>query len=128
MRTTSTHHGACEGGCDSSVNNSMRIIPKAKTSVAHETELASPKACSGAMYAGVPSIMPVGVTSLPPSWASPKSTTLTNSSSAPAFCSKKMFAGFKSRWSIGPGWRIWCAVFNGGGQLVENRQRHSRVR
>ena len=74
------------------------VAPTAQRSVCALTSLALPIACSGAMYAGVPSRAPVCV--LVPlvasrSLAIPKSRTLTDPSRV-----RKRFCGFRSRWTI----------------------------
>ena len=63
---------------------------------ARRVDLGRPVACSGAMYCGVPLIMPVAVSLLEPSsiFAMPKSARYTRSSS-----SSRMFCGFTSRWT-----------------------------
>ena len=61
-----------------------------------------PRHCSGDIYAGVPSIVPVSVASSSPSsasWQIPKSRSFVRSPAcASASWTRKMFAGFKSRW------------------------------
>ena len=77
---------------------SPSTLPAAKTSA--RSSIASPRACSGAMYAGVPPLASPGV---PRRWASPKSSSFTLPSSQ-----RKTLAGLRSRWST-PRWCAWAS-------------------
>ena len=62
----------------------------------------SPESCSGLMYSGVPTTMPVLVTFWPssaPALAMPKSTTFTTSTPSRPLASM-MLSGFRSRWTM----------------------------
>ncbi len=86
---------------------SYSITPRAHTSVWASTS-ASPAACSGDMYAGVPMATPVCVRKRSPGWvpstrAMPKSITLgTKRPSAPRV--RKMFPGLRSRCTMRSRW------------------------
>jgi len=100
----------------SPARHSYRMTPSAHTSAAGPTNLASPFACSGAMYAGVPITAFVCVRSDAPRFASPKSVTLgvkANGLREPAGSScvlspagshrpfaRSTLAGFRSRWTM----------------------------
>ena len=97
-RSTSQVVSPVNGRTPASISYS--ITPIAHTSAPGPTNLAPPRACSGAMYAGVPMTAPVCVRSAPPPrLASPKSATF----STPA-ASRRTFPGFRSRWTMPSAW------------------------
>ncbi len=89
------------------VRHSNATHPSAKTS-ARASTLGSPRACSGAMYPGVPMAAPVRVRADDRATrATPKSSTFTRSIEPP---SRKMLLGLTSRWSTPRAWAAASAL------------------
>ncbi len=90
--------GPLNGGSPASISYSTHARPKMSL---RPSRLSSPLACSGLMYVGVPTIMPVAVsldaTSLS-ARATPKSATSTS------FPDSRMLSGLMSRWTTPWAW------------------------
>jgi hypothetical protein len=86
------------------------VAPAAYTSV--RPSIVPARACSGAMYAGVPTMVPRTVMGASPvSFATPKSTTLARKSPGP-IGTRHTLSGFTSRWTMPARW--------GRGERVEH--------
>ncbi|KYF82987.1 hypothetical protein BE18_34655 [Sorangium cellulosum] len=85
------------------LSTAYRVAPIEKRSARPSTPSVSPIACSGAMNDGVPSAVPALVLSpgAPRSLATPKSSSFTTLSFV-----MKMFAGFRSRWTMPSAWKL----------------------